>query len=202
MPLSREAPPFSSDTALEVERIVRSQPPTGEPNRPDVVVRHRWPPDLSSAGSSPLVVMQPWEFGGMPSAWIPQIQRNVSEVWCPTTWVKECYVRSGIPESKVAVVPLGVDTERFAPGRAGLPIGHDQVAHAALRRRDHSAQGHRRPRADVPRDLQRRRRRLPGGQGLRLRTRLCGLDHRRPVACRRRGSAFGRSRTDRGRAHR
>ncbi len=121
-PLSREAPPFSPDTALEVERMVRSQPPTGDPNRTDVVVRHRWPPDLSSAGSSPLVVMQPWEFGGMPSAWIPQIQRNVSEVWCPTTWVKECYVRSGLPESKVAVVPLGVDTERFAPGGPAYPL--------------------------------------------------------------------------------
>jgi glycosyltransferase involved in cell wall biosynthesis len=122
MPLSREAPPFSADTALEVERIVRSLPPTAEPNRADVVVRHRWPPDLSSAGSSPFVLMQPWEFGGIPSAWIPQIQRNVSEVWCGTTWVKDCYVRSGIPESKVAVVPYGVDTERFRPDGPSYPL--------------------------------------------------------------------------------
>ncbi len=121
-PLSREAPPFSADTALEVERIVRSRPPTGAPNRADLVVRHRWPPDLSSAGSSPFVLMQPWEFGGIPSAWIPQIQRNVSEVWCGTTWVKECYVRSGVPESKVAVVPYGVDTQRFNPDGPSYPL--------------------------------------------------------------------------------
>jgi glycosyltransferase involved in cell wall biosynthesis len=66
--------------------------------------------------------MQPWEFGGIPSAWIPQIQRNVSEVWCGTTWVKECYVRSGVPESKVAVVPYGVDTQRFSPDGPSYPL--------------------------------------------------------------------------------
>jgi glycosyltransferase involved in cell wall biosynthesis len=66
--------------------------------------------------------MQPWEFGGIPSAWVPQIQRNVSEVWCPTSWVKECYVRSGVPESKVAVVPHGVDTVRFTPDGPVYPL--------------------------------------------------------------------------------
>ena len=121
-PLSREAPPFSADTALEVERIVRSRPPTVQPNRADVVVRHRWPPDLSSAGSSPFVLMQPWEFGGIPSAWIPQIQRNVSEVWCGTTWVKECYVRSGVPESKVAVVSLRRRHAALQPGGPSYPL--------------------------------------------------------------------------------
>jgi glycosyltransferase involved in cell wall biosynthesis len=122
MPLSREAPPFSADTAVEVQRIIRSRAPIGDQNRADVVVRHRWPPDLSSAGSSPLVLFQPWEFGGIPSAWVPQINRTVDEVWSPTTWVKDCFVRSGIPESKVVVVPLGVDTERFGPDGATYPL--------------------------------------------------------------------------------
>jgi glycosyltransferase involved in cell wall biosynthesis len=121
-PLSREAPPFSPETAVEVERIIRSRPPIGDPSKADVVVRHRWPPDISSTGSAPLVLMQPWEFGGIPSAWVPQIQRNVSEVWCPTSWVKECYVRSGVPESKVAVVPHGVDTVRFTPDGPVYPL--------------------------------------------------------------------------------
>ena len=142
MPLSREAPPFAPDTAVEVERIVRSLPPLGDSKHADVVVRHRWPPDLSSTGSVPFVLMQPWEFGGIPSAWIPQIQRTVSEVWCPTTWVKECYVRSGVPESKVVVVPHGVDTDRFTPDGPAYPLADRQVTQAALRRWDHHTQGH------------------------------------------------------------
>ena len=121
-PLSREAPPFAPDTAVEVERIIRSLPPLASQSKADVVVRLRWPPDLSSTGSTPLVLIQPWEYGGIPSAWIPQIQRHVSEVWCSSTWVKECYVRSGVPESKVAVVPLGVDTDRFTPDGPAFPL--------------------------------------------------------------------------------
>ena len=121
-PLSREAPPFAHDTAVEVERIIRTLPPLASQSKADVVVRLRWPPDLSSTGSTPLVLIQPWEYGGIPSAWIPQIQRHVSEVWCSSTWVKECYVRSGVPESKVAVVPLGVDTDRFTPDGPAFPL--------------------------------------------------------------------------------
>ena len=121
-PLSREAPPFAPDTSVEVERIIRSLPPRGGTNNADVIVRLRWPPDLSSTGSTPFVLIQPWEYGGIPSAWIPQIHRHVSEVWCPSTWVKECYVRSGVPESKVVVVPLGVDTDRFTPDGPAYPL--------------------------------------------------------------------------------
>jgi glycosyltransferase involved in cell wall biosynthesis len=121
-PLSREAPPFAPDTSVEVERIIRTLPPQVGQTKADVVVRLRWPPDLSSTGSTPLVLVQPWEYGGIPSAWMPQIQRHVSEVWCPSTWVKDCYVRSGVPESKVVVVPLGVDTDRFSPGGPVFPL--------------------------------------------------------------------------------
>jgi glycosyltransferase involved in cell wall biosynthesis len=121
-PVSREAPPFAADTAMEVDRVVRSRPPGSESAGPDVVVRHRWPPDLSSAGASPLVLVQPWEFGGIPSAWVPQIVRNVAEVWVPTTWVADCYVRSGVPASSVAVVPNGVDIQRFSPEGDGFRL--------------------------------------------------------------------------------
>ncbi len=121
-PVTSEAPPFFVDSAIEVERIGRSFPPHRDRNDIDLVVRHRWPPDLSSAGSAPLVLIQPWEFGGIPSAWIPQIRRNVAEVWCPTSWVRDCYVRSGVPESSVAVVPHGVDTDRFSPTGPGYQL--------------------------------------------------------------------------------
>jgi len=39
----------------------------------------------------------------------------VDEIWVPSTFVRECYLRSGIPADRVAVVPNGVDCERFHP---------------------------------------------------------------------------------------
>jgi glycosyltransferase involved in cell wall biosynthesis len=122
-PVSHEAPPFPSDTSAEMQRIAASRMSwEASPSPPDVVVRHRWPPDLSGLGSTPLVLIQPWEFGGIPEAWIPQIRRDVSEVWCPSSWVADCYVRSGIAESKVTVVPNGVDTVRFTPEGIRYPL--------------------------------------------------------------------------------
>lgn len=114
-PMTREAPPYPVDTESEVNDLQRAMPPGVGGVEPDVVVRHRWPPDLEGAGQSPLVLIQPWEFGGIPSAWVGPITRHVTEVWCPTTWVADCYIRSGVPEARVAVVPNGVDTELLRP---------------------------------------------------------------------------------------
>jgi glycosyltransferase involved in cell wall biosynthesis len=121
-PRTREAPPFPSDTALEVSRMVRARPPLPGAAKSDIVVRHQWPPDLSSAGPNPLVLIQPWEFGGLPAQWVPQIARNVAEVWCPSTWVADCYVRSGVAPDRVAVVPNGVDVERYRPDGPTYPL--------------------------------------------------------------------------------
>ena len=141
-PLSREAPPFAPDTALEVERIVRSLPPPVAPNQADVVVRHRWPPDLSSSRivalrADPTLGVRRHPLGLDPPDPAPRRARSGAR----RTWVKECYVRSGVPESEGRRRPLGVDTDRFTPDGAGVSAGHDQVEQAALRRRDHPAQG-------------------------------------------------------------
>jgi len=46
----------------------------------------------------------------------------VDEVWVPSTWVKECYIRSGVPAEFVQVVPNGVDTAIFHPGNPPFPL--------------------------------------------------------------------------------
>jgi len=39
----------------------------------------------------------------------------VSEVWAPTTYVRDAWVRSGLPSDLVHVIPYGVDSEVFSP---------------------------------------------------------------------------------------
>lgn len=83
----------------------------------DVFVRHRWPPDLTRPGSGYHVLMQPWEFGSVPRRWVEAIAKGqVDQVWAYTRYVRDCYVNSGVDPRRIAIVPPGVDPERFRPG--------------------------------------------------------------------------------------
>jgi glycosyltransferase involved in cell wall biosynthesis len=88
----------------------------------DVVVRHQWPPDWTAPQEGAWVVVQPWEFGGLPDSWIPALRDEVDEVWCYTTYVRDVYARSGIPAEKLKIVPCGVDTGLFRPDGARYPL--------------------------------------------------------------------------------
>ena len=123
---SAEQPPFHPD-ALRALRHVRG---AGRPAGRDPVaveVRHCWPPLLTPPSEGALVVIQPWEYGGIPKQWILPMQHVVDEVWVPSQWVRDCYVASGVDPTKVAVVPNGVDTERFRPEGDRFPLRTDRT---------------------------------------------------------------------------
>ncbi len=82
----------------------------------NVAVRHQWPPDFVRPACDKFVLMQPWEFGSIPTAWVQAIEREVDEVWSCSDFVRQCYVESGVPADKVVVVPLGVNPVSFHPG--------------------------------------------------------------------------------------
>lgn len=81
----------------------------------DVHVRHAYPPQFEPPSEGHWVMIQPWEFGGIPQAWFPSMRDAVDEIWAYTQFVRDCYLQSGIPADKVHVVPLGVDTQTFTP---------------------------------------------------------------------------------------
>jgi GT2 family glycosyltransferase len=96
-------------------------------NRPlsrpvDVHVRHHWPPNFTPPPAGHWVVMQPWEYGSLPRAWIGPMTQHVDEVWVYSRFVRQCYLQSGVPEDRVQVVPLGVDTVRFSPQAPPRPL--------------------------------------------------------------------------------
>jgi glycosyltransferase involved in cell wall biosynthesis len=87
-----------------------------------VNVRHQWLPRFDPPAEGAWVMIQPWEYGGIPQEWITPMRDQVDEIWVPTAWLKDCYVRSGIPEDKVVVVPNGVDCEVFRPEGERFPL--------------------------------------------------------------------------------
>jgi glycosyltransferase involved in cell wall biosynthesis len=101
---------------LDPEVAIRRQPldgvgsPAGE-----VGVAQQWPPSFEPPAAGPFVLYQPWEFGEIPAAWVDPIRLRVDEVWTPSEYARQAYVRAGIAPELVHVVPNGVDLERFSP---------------------------------------------------------------------------------------
>jgi glycosyltransferase involved in cell wall biosynthesis len=81
----------------------------------EIHLRHQWPPNFEPPADGRWVMIQPWEYGGIPQTWVEPMSTMVDEIWVPSTFVRECYLRSGVPADRVAVVPNGVDCERFHP---------------------------------------------------------------------------------------
>ena len=81
----------------------------------DVHVRHHFPPRFNHPNEGKFVLIQPWEYGYLPEAWVKPITQEVDEVWCYSNYVRDVYNNSGVPMSRLHVVPLGVNTSRFSP---------------------------------------------------------------------------------------
>lgn len=87
-----------------------------------VHVRHQWPPRFDPPVEGAWVIIQPWEFGAIPMDWVAPMRDQVDEIWVPSTWVRDCYLQSGIPEHKVIVIPNGVDADVFTPEGPKYPL--------------------------------------------------------------------------------
>ncbi len=89
---------ISSRLPGPVQRVERNgvalDPPLA--HAADVEVHHQWPPDFRIPPSGRLATIVPWEFGAVPKHWLPQIARNVDELWVPSEFVRSMYVDGGI----------------------------------------------------------------------------------------------------------
>ncbi|MFJ5713998.1 glycosyltransferase [Neobacillus sp. NPDC093127] len=103
-----EAPLVLSDN--EKQDIIEEFSPFPES---DLTIVHQWPPDWKVPKSKKWICMQPWEFGAIPRDWYIPMKYWVDELWVYSTYNKEGYVRCGIPEDKIHVIPLGVDEKVY-----------------------------------------------------------------------------------------
>ena len=79
----------------------------------NVHIRHQWPPKFTPPKEGHWIMIQPWEYGALPKDWVEPMRSQVDELWVPSNYVREVYVNSGIPASKVFVIPNGVDYGNF-----------------------------------------------------------------------------------------
>lgn len=87
----------------------------------DVYIRHFYPPNFNRPQCKKFIMILPWEFGSLPIQWVQGIEQNVDEIWVPSSFVKECFIHSGVPNTKVVVVPNGVNPSIFNPDASPLP---------------------------------------------------------------------------------
>ena len=85
------------------------------PDGPDVVIRHAFPPTWDPLPAGKWVHIQPWEYGHLPTDWVAPLVNHVDEIWAPSTYVRDVYVRSGVPAEKIVVIPWGVHPHVFHP---------------------------------------------------------------------------------------
>jgi glycosyltransferase involved in cell wall biosynthesis len=61
------------------------------------------------------IVIQPWEYGHLPRAWVEAATQEADEVWIHSRFVRDPYVRSGVPAEKVRIIPLDFNPAIFRP---------------------------------------------------------------------------------------
>ena len=108
-----------ADARLQALVARINQPLNGEAQ---VHVRHQYPPSFAAPPAGHWVMIQPWEFGSLPQKWIEEMRAAVDEVWVPSHYLRECYIASGMPADRVAVVPNGVDVDCFQPDAPPLNL--------------------------------------------------------------------------------
>ncbi|MFF2290442.1 glycosyltransferase [Peribacillus butanolivorans] len=91
-------------------------------SKPALTISHQWPPYWSMPKSGRWVCMQPWEFGAIPREWYIPMKYWLDEIWVYSSYNKECYIRCGIPENKIQVIPLGVNKKVFHTGVEALTL--------------------------------------------------------------------------------
>ncbi len=119
--VSYEPNTFDASADPRLEEILARTGREGAPPAA-VHVRHQWPPVFDPPQHGAWVMIQPWEYGGLPADWVPPMRDSVDEIWVPSTWVRDCYIRSGVPAEKVVVIPNGVDLSIYRPEGARYPL--------------------------------------------------------------------------------
>ncbi|MBI1849901.1 MAG: tetratricopeptide repeat protein [Planctomycetes bacterium] len=94
----------------------------------DVHVRHLRSPDFTPPidATSKWIQVLAWPYSRIPKAWLDAIHSGVDEVWTPSESCRRAFVESGVPETRVFVVPFGVNAEMFKIGHPPLTLGTKQ----------------------------------------------------------------------------
>jgi glycosyltransferase involved in cell wall biosynthesis len=88
----------------------------------DVHVGLYWPPLLDRRPSHRYVAFLPWELSELPAAWRDAIDLGIDAVWTLSRHSRDAFIRAGIAEEKVALLPLGIDPALLRPDGPRLDV--------------------------------------------------------------------------------
>ena len=92
--------------------------------KPDVVI------GVGYWGHTPQLVLHPQRYGVQPVPWLvadgyianyQEVLNALPLILVTSNWVKEMYVRDGIDQNKIEVLPVGCDTDAFVPVKKDDP---------------------------------------------------------------------------------
>jgi glycosyltransferase involved in cell wall biosynthesis len=81
---------------------------------PYVWIRHQWPPKAEPPKGAKWIIMQPWEFSRLRKDFA-DLFNQADEVWTPSVYSRESFIKSGVESDKVQIIPNGIDPELFKP---------------------------------------------------------------------------------------
>jgi glycosyltransferase involved in cell wall biosynthesis len=85
------------------------------PKHLDLTIRHSWPPDFSRPPAGRFACILPWEHRAVPRAWVREIESAVDELWVPSQFVADAFIRGGVNSDRVHIIPNGFSPEVFHP---------------------------------------------------------------------------------------
>jgi autotransporter strand-loop-strand O-heptosyltransferase len=72
----------------------------------------------------PKIAYNVWESTLQPNDYFNKL-KEFDEMWVPSKWQRDCTIAQGYPESKIKVVPEGVDVNTFFPEEVSTPLTSD-----------------------------------------------------------------------------
>lgn len=79
----------------------------------DIHIQHKAEGNFSAPIQGYWVVMKSLDYGGMPISWVNPINTQIDLILTYSNYVKDSFIRNGISSELIAVVPLGVDIDKF-----------------------------------------------------------------------------------------
>ena len=95
------------------EHDVRNGSPKVD-DKPFVWIRHQYPLKSEIPHGAKWIINQPWEFSQLRKDWV-ETMNQADEVWTPSNFCRDIFVRSGVLANKVQVIPNGIDPTIFTP---------------------------------------------------------------------------------------
>lgn len=89
-------------------------------------ISHLFPPRLIQPQKGKWIGIIPWEFGVVPSNWVSIINQQMDCLIVPSQFVADSFIRSGVSQDSIEVIPNGVNCKIYSPNGSKYPLKSDK----------------------------------------------------------------------------